>query len=183
MLPVTRNIKHWITPFQWCSVKCCYFDGRQMNSEVPSNTKNLWDILICSAPYRVDSMPSEIAMEKRDTVLAQKQVKTLWSKLWLKLTVHRRSNVLRVAMGTTVVAVQSLCPTLFDPMDCSTPGFPVHYLPVCSNSCPLSQRCYLTISSSVTPFFRLQSFPASVFFQWVGSSNQVAKVMATRVLN
>ena len=48
-----------------------------MNSEVPSNTKNLWDILICSAPYRVDSMPSEIAMEKRDAVLAQKQVKTL----------------------------------------------------------------------------------------------------------
>ena len=33
---------------------------------------------------------------------------------------------------------------------------------VCSNSCPLSQRCYLTISSSTVPFsFYLQSFPAS----------------------
>ena len=32
---------------------------------------------------------------------------------------------------------------------------------VCSNSCPLSQWWYLTISSSVTPFsFCLQSFPA-----------------------
>ena len=33
---------------------------------------------------------------------------------------------------------------------------------VCSNSCPLSQWCHLTISSSVVPFSSyLQSFPAS----------------------
>ena len=50
--------------------------------------------------------------------------------------------------------------TLCDPMDCSTPGFPVlHYLWVCSNSCPLSRWCYLAISSSFVPF----SFPLSVF--------------------
>ena len=36
---------------------------------------------------------------------------------------------------------------------------------VCSNSCPLSQWCYLTISSSVVPFsFCLQPFPASGSF-------------------
>jgi len=35
----------------------------------------------------------------------------------------------------------------------------------CSKSCPLSQWCYLTISSSVTPFFSCpQSFPASGSF-------------------
>ena len=33
---------------------------------------------------------------------------------------------------------------------------------VCSNSCPLSQWCYLTISSSAALFFCLQSFPTSV---------------------
>ena len=33
----------------------------------------------------------------------------------------------------------------------------------CSNSCPLSQWCHPTISSSVSPFSCLQSFPASVF--------------------
>ena len=32
---------------------------------------------------------------------------------------------------------------------------------VCSNSCPFSQWCYLTISSSAIPFFCLQSFPIS----------------------
>ena len=35
---------------------------------------------------------------------------------------------------------------------------------VCSNLCPLSQWCYLIISSSAIPFFFcLQSFPVSVF--------------------
>ena len=47
---------------------------------------------------------------------------------------------------------------------------------VCSNSCPLSQWCYLTISSSAIPFsFWLQSFPASESFpmsQLFASSGQ-----------
>ena len=38
---------------------------------------------------------------------------------------------------------------------------PLPYPRVCSNSCPLSQWCHPTISSSVTPFSScLQSFPA-----------------------
>ena len=54
-----------------------------------------------------------------------------------------------------------------DPTNCSTPGFPVlQHLRVCSDSCPLSQWCHPTISSSVVPFSsRLQSFPASRYFQ------------------
>ena len=41
---------------------------------------------------------------------------------------------------------------------------------VCSNSCPLTWWCYLTISSSVVPFSSYpQSFPASVSFKWVSS--------------
>ena len=35
----------------------------------------------------------------------------------------------------------------------------------CSNSCPSSQWCHPTISSSVVPFSSLQSFPASGSFQ------------------
>ena len=35
---------------------------------------------------------------------------------------------------------------------------------VCSNFCPLGRWCYLTISSSATPFFCLQFFPASGSF-------------------
>ena len=62
--------------------------------------------------------------------------------------------------------VAQSCLTLCDPMDCSTPGLPVHHqLPVYSNSCPSSWWCHPTSSSSVIPFSsRLQSFPASGSF-------------------
>ena len=62
--------------------------------------------------------------------------------------------------------VQS-CLSRWDPMDCSTPAFPVlHHLPqLSSNSCPLSRWCHPTISSSLVPFSScLQSFPASASF-------------------
>ena len=55
----------------------------------------------------------------------------------------------------------------FDPMDCSTPGFPISFAIswVCSDSCPLSRWCHPTISSSIIPFSsHLQSFPASGSF-------------------
>ena len=47
---------------------------------------------------------------------------------------------------------------------------------VCSNSCPLSQWCHPTISSSVVPFSScLHSFPAPGSFPWISSLHQVAK--------
>ena len=52
-------------------------------------------------------------------------------------------------------------------MDCSMPGLPVHHLTpgACSNSCPSSEWCHPTNSSSVVPFSScLQSFPASGSF-------------------
>ena len=50
----------------------------------------------------------------------------------------------------------------------------------CSNSCPSSQWCHPTISSSVVPSSCLQSFPASRSLQWVSSLHQVAKVLEFR---
>ena len=57
---------------------------------------------------------------------------------------------------------------LCNPEDCCMAGFPVHHqLPECTqNSCPLSQRCHPTTSSSVIPLSsHLQSYPASGSFQ------------------
>ena len=54
------------------------------------------------------------------------------------------------------------------PHDCSTPGFPVHYqlLELAQTNVHwLSQWCHLTVSCSVVPFSRLQSFLASGSFQ------------------
>ena len=61
----------------------------------------------------------------------------------------------------------ALCPTLCDPVDCMQHARPPCPLPsprVCPNSCPLNQLCHPAISSSVTLFFCLQSFPASGSF-------------------
>ena len=50
---------------------------------------------------------------------------------------------------------------------------------VCSNSCPLSQCCHPTISSSTTLFTACPQFFSQHqgLFHWVGSSHQVAKVL------
>ena len=69
--------------------------------------------------------------------------------------------------------VQS-CPNLWDPMDGSTPGFPIyHHLPVCSDSYLLSQWCHRTISSSVVPSPALNLSQHQDLFQWVDSSQEV----------
>ena len=64
-------------------------------------------------------------------------------------------------------SVAKLCWTLCDPMDHTCTRFlhPPLFPGICSNSCALSQWCYLTIASSATPFsFGLQSFSASGSF-------------------
>ena len=70
--------------------------------------------------------------------------------------------------NATLSSVQSLSHVrLCDPMDCSTPGFPVHQSTPgdYSDSCPSSWWCHPIISSSVVPFNScLQSFPASGSF-------------------
>ena len=61
-------------------------------------------------------------------------------------------------------SVDQSCPILCDPMDWSTPGFPVlHHLPELPQTYvhSLSWWCHPTVSSSVVPFFScLKSFPA-----------------------
>ena len=80
-------------------------------------------------------------------------------------------------------SVSQSCPTLCNPMDCSTPGFPVHHqFPELTQTRPLSQWCHPTISSSVIPFSRLHSFPAPGSFlvsQFFASGGQSIGVSAS----
>ena len=58
-------------------------------------------------------------------------------------------------------------------MECRMPGFPSLSPEACSNSCPLSWWCHLTILSSVTPFSSCpQTFPTSGSFlmSWLFAS-------------
>ena len=67
------------------------------------------------------------------------------------------SLLLELQFYTCCCSVTKLCPTLCNPMGCSTPGFPAPHLSpgVCPS--PLPRWCHPTISSSVTLFSCLQS--------------------------
>ena len=80
-------------------------------------------------------------------------------------------------------SVTQLCPTLCNPTDCSTPGFPVlHYLLEFAQT-PLSRWCHPSVSSSVIHFSSCpQSFPASGSFpmsQFFASGGQSIGVAAS----
>ena len=83
------------------------------------------------------------------------------------------------------------CVQLWDPMDCSTPGFPVHYQhPELAHSCSLSQWCHPTISFSVVPFSSCfqyfptpGSFPMCQFFASGGQSIGVSALASILPMN
>ena len=77
-------------------------------------------------------------------------------------------------------SVAQSCPTLCSPMDCSTPGLPVHHqLP------EFAQTHVHWVGDAIQPSYPLSSpFPPTFnlsqhqgLFQWVSSSHQVAKVL------
>ena len=84
------------------------------------------------------------------------------------------------SLFTIFSSVTQLCPALCDPMDCSTPGLPVHHqLPEftqthvhwVNDAIQLSH----TLSSPSPPAFILSHHQG--LFKWVSSSNQGAKVL------
>ena len=77
-------------------------------------------------------------------------------------------------------SVAQSCPTLCDPMDCTTPGLPVHHqLP------ELAQTHVHQVNDAIKPSHTLSSPSPPTFnlsqhqslFQQVSSSHQVAKVL------
>ena len=92
----------------------------------------------------------------------------VWRTPWTK---EPGRTVYRVAKNQTwlkqLISSVPSCPTICGPMHCNNARFPCSSPTprVSSNSCPSSQWCHLTISSSVVPFSScLQSFPASGSF-------------------
>ena len=77
-------------------------------------------------------------------------------------------------------SVAQLCPTLCDPMDCNTPGLPVHYhLP------EFTQTHVHWVEDNIQPSYPLLPSSPPAFnlsqhqghFKWVSSSHQVSKVL------
>ena len=69
----------------------------------------------------------------------------------------------------SVQSVAQLCPTLYDPMDCSTPGFLVHH-----QFLKPTQTHIHWVGDAIQPSHLSQH---QGLFKWVSSSHQVAKVL------
>ena len=81
-------------------------------------------------------------------------------------------------------SVPQSCPTLCDPIDCSTPGFSVHHqLP------EFTQTHVHWVGDAIQPYHPLSSPSPPAFnlsyhqglFQWVGSSRQVGEVLEFQI--
>ena len=92
-----------------------------------------------------------------------------------------RADALKITIGqSSSSSVAQSCPTLCDPMDCSTTGLPVHHqLP------ELAQTHVHQVSGTIQPSHPLSSPSPPAFnlsqhqglFQWVSSLHQVGKVL------
>ena len=89
-------------------------------------------------------------------------------------------------------SVAQSCPTLWDPMNHSTPGLPInHQLPEFTQTQrPSSRWCHPAISSSVVPFSSCPqslpasgSFPMSQLFTWGGQSIGVSASASVLPMN
>ena len=82
--------------------------------------------------------------------------------------------------GLQFSSVAQSCLTLCDPMDCNTPGFPVHH-----QLLEFTQTHVHRVDDAIQPFHPLLSpsppafslFQHQGLFQWVSSLHQVAKVL------
>ena len=95
------------------------------------------------------------------------------------VTGHQGKGPLKVSFSS-VQLLSQLCLTLCDPMDCSTPGFPVHH-----QLLELTQTHVHWVSDAIQPFHPLLSPSPPAFnlsqhqglFQEVSSYHQVAKIL------
>ena len=90
----------------------------------------------------------------------------------------RRFIFHRSPLSVQFSLVAKSCPTLCDPMDCSTPGFPVHH-----HSWSLLKLMSIIVGDTIQPSHPLSSHSPPAFnlsqhrslFKWVSPLHQVAK--------
>ena len=120
---------------------------------------------------------------KRNRLLREKvDICDFWASTGVELT-NKISHQLSIKIQPLSVqfrSVAQLCPTLWDPMNCSTPGLPVHHqLPesIQTDVHWVSDAIQPShpLSSSSPPALNLSQYQG--LFKWVNSEHQVAKVL------
>ena len=150
--------------------------------------------LVHGKDYSINCFPSSNLVRKqslratypsRTVLFAIVKTPSVTSLLFYFSTICWGSNICQTYCLVLQLSVQfssviQSCPALCDPMDCSTPGLPVHHqLP------ELAQTHVYRVGDVIQPSHPLSSPSPPVFilsqhrglFKWVSSSHQVAKVL------
>ena len=137
---------------------------------------NLWVNMVCQCRFTSCSKCSTLVAGIDNSAQSPCTVHRLE---WLEAKVRTRPSAVRMKINQFSSVPQS-CPTLYDTMGCSTPGFPVHHqLP------EFTQTHAHRVGDAIKPSHPLSSpSPTALnlsqnqgIFQWVSSSHQVAKVL------
>ena len=92
----------------------------------------------------------------------------------------------RAPLGVSVSSVAQSCPTLCDPMNCSTPGLPVHHqLPQFTTelvmpSSHLMLCCPLLLLPTIHPSIRIFSNESTIHMRWPKSQMTIISTMVGR---
>ena len=140
--------------------------------------------ILHKAIYRLNKIPIRVLMF---TELEKKILKYSWNheRCWVGVAILREKNkawsiILPNFSSVRLSSVVQSCPTLCDPMNCSTPGLPVHHqLP------DFTQTHVHWVCDAIQPSQPLSSPSPPApnpsqhqgLFQWVNTLHEVAKVL------
>ena len=156
--------------FTWCYYQFSFkFSKERDYSGFVSWPRIAWSWKSCEKAWRgANSTPHWVTEKRREWLWLNDHLSWFWL-CWLSKAVLTQRLFSSVAQ---------LCPTLCDPMNCSTPGLPVHHQFPEFIQTHVHWWCHPAISSSVVPFYPAPN-PSQhqSLFQWVNSSHEEAKVL------
>ena len=162
---------------QWNAINCCSVNMASFIS-IKNFISASCDVSVCSY-WDLFSASSDILLVLSVIV----EWKSLWHMLIIclyELRFYLFKKLLLTIILLLLFSATKLCPTLCDSMNSSTPGFPtLHYISELAQTHihwvgDVMQPSH-SLSSPFPPFLNL--LQPQGLFQWVSSSNQLAKVV------
>ena len=127
---------------------------------------------------------SAVAAECKSPFSFQSQRKAMLKNVQATAQLHSTDNSKVMLKIDQFTSVTQSCPTLCNPMDCSTPGLPVHHQLLEFTQTHVhwvgdAIQLPHPLSSPFPPAFNLSQHQG--LFKWVSSSHQVAKVLEFQI--